>query len=204
MKTFRTFVLAGVACLSLSGCTGVTAVSAALGMVPGFVVEGIFKQAQGGEKSMPVSMREGLALSQSSLRDMGFDADIIEPTEKECFIAFSKQKINGAIHMVKKTERLTTFEVSVRDGVTRDASVEEALFAELNKKITPGELSKDFDTTGYRQVRTGPDDSSAPLGLVKDGAEIEVVGLSKNNDGWVKVKMPSSKLGWFNGSVVKK
>jgi len=186
--------------MGLSGCTILTTAAA----VPGFLVEGIFGHFQGSEESYPISMRTALAASQQALRDMKLEADLLEPQEKDGYvILFGNEKIDGQMTLTSQTAELTTFNIKVTNGMSREDSVERAILDLMRK--TSGKISNraSFDFTGYDKIREEPDMHAQQLAWYHKGARLPVKDAGKKHPGWLQMKLPSKKIGYLPGSIAK-
>jgi len=186
--------------MSLSGCTILTTAAA----VPGFLVEGVLGHFQGSEKTYPISMRTALAASQLTLRDMKLEADLLEPQEKGGYvILFGNNKIDGQMILTAQTSELTTFNVKVTSGMSREDSVEKAILDLLQK--TSGKVSsrESFNFTGYDKIREKPDMHATQLAWYHKGARLPVKDAGKKHPGWLQLKLPSKKIGYLPGSIAK-
>lgn len=188
------------ASIALSGCTVMTTAAA----IPGFLVEGVFGHFQGTEESYPVSMRTALAASQNVLREMKLDADLLEPQEKGNYvILFGNDRIDGQIALSPQTPELTTFYVKVKNGMSRQESVERAILEELHKTVDHISRRARFDFRGYDQIREQPDKHAAKLAWFRNGASLAVKPAGKKHPGWLQIKLPSKKIGYLTGHITK-
>ncbi|HXH71452.1 MAG TPA: SH3 domain-containing protein [Mariprofundaceae bacterium] len=147
-------------------------------------------------------MRTALAASQQALRDMKLDADLLEPQDKDGYvILFGNNKIDGQISLTSQTPELTTFNVKVKNGMSREDSIERAILDVLHKKSGSISSQAKFDFRGYDQIRQKPDTQAQQLAWFRQGASLPVSAAGNKHPGWLKIKLPSSKTGYLTGDI---
>jgi len=180
----------------LSGCTAITAVSA----IPGALYNVVSDQFSSEEVSFPRSMRATLAATQHSLREMRLNVDILETQEAGGYgIAFTNQKLNGAITLLEQTENLTTIQIKVTN-LTRETSVEHAIIQLIETTLKKQTPMAHFQMNDYQILRTKPDISAKQVGWFRPGAMLDAKPSTKK--GWLKVKLPSGDTGYLKGFIV--
>jgi hypothetical protein len=180
---------------SLSGCAALTAVAA----IPGAVVEGVADMFQGQERSMPVDMRSALVATQQGLRATRLDVDVLEPVKDGYYIAFGNDRLDGELQLTPQTPMLTTMDIKVRHGISREKSVEKTLMDEIQETSTHVSGKQSFDFRGYGDIRAQPELNAKRLGWFRRKAKLEV--KASRQKGWLSIKMPSGARGFLEGEL---
>jgi len=181
--------------LCLSGCTGLTAISAVPGAVYGMVAD----QFSGKEESFAYNMDMTLTATRKALQEMQIDIDIVEIRDDGGYgIAFNNNKLEGKISLSRQTPKLTTVYIRVRT-FTREESVERAIIqmidAEL-KKLPPGAHLRHRT---LHNLRAKADIHSRRVGWYRPGARLDA--HRSMTKGWLQVKMPSGKMAYLKGKI---
>jgi len=180
----------------LSGCAAVAAVSA----IPGALYNVIGDQFSSEEVSFPHNMRATLAATQSSLREMRLDIDILEIQAAGGYgIAFTNKKLNGEITLREQTENLSTILIKVKT-ITREASIEHAIIVLIEATLKKQSPMAHFQTQSYHALRAKPSDTSKQLGWYRPGAMLDAE--PSKAIGWLEVELPSGDTGFVKGSIV--
>lgn len=183
---------------TLPSCVVVSTVAGAVGTAAEGVVY-LFKEQK---QSLPVSMRESLVAVQRSLKQMDLPATLVEPVSDGYMMAFGNEKLDGFVHLIRQTDRLTTIGVKVRDGgVGRASSVEKAVFETVRQHLKHIGPRDHFNFSGYNNVRQQPQPGAKRVGWYLPGARLDV--KPSRVDGWLMVKMPSGKKAFLKGAVDK-
>jgi len=179
----------------LSGCAGLTAVSA----IPGAMYGMVANQFSGEEESFAYNMDLTLAATQQALLEMQIDIDILEIQDNGGYsIAFNNNKLEGKITLSKQTPRLTTVYARVR-STTREESVERAIIQMITAELKKPSRSAHFHKNQFHNLRAKPDIRSRRLGWYRPGARLAAhISTTK---GWLKVKMPSGKMAYLKGKI---
>lgn len=181
----------------LSGCAGLTAVSAIPGAMYGMVAE----QFSGEEESFAYDMDATLAANQQALHAMKIDIDMLEIEDDGGYIiAFNNNKLDGKITLSSQTERLTTVYVSVK-ALIREASVERAIIQMIDDKLKKLPAGARFKRGGLHHLRAKPGIEFERLGWFRPGARLDA--HRTGTKGWLKVKMPSGKMAYLKGTINK-
>jgi len=181
--------------ICLSGCAGVTAVSAIPGAMYGMVAD----QFSGDEESFAYNMDVTLAATQQALLEMQIDIDILEIQDNGGYaIAFNKNKLEGKIIMSKQTPRLTTVYIKVRT-ITRKESIERAIIQMINTELKKTAGNTHFKTNTFQDLLARPSLQSARLGWYRPGALLNA--HKSMTRGWLNVKLPSGKKGFLKGRI---
>lgn len=179
----------------LSGCAAMTTIAA----IPGAMVEGIVGMFQGQERSLPVDMRTALVATQQGLRATRLDVDVLEPAKDGYYIGFGNGKLDGKLQLTPETPMLTTMDIKVRHGVSRQESVEETLMDEIQDASKHISKTQSFDFTGYGEIRAQPEEGAKRLGWFRRQASLEV--RASRQKGWLRIKMPSGAKGFLEGEL---
>ena len=180
-----------------SGCVALNAVSA----IPGTLVEAVANQFIGEEKSFPHSMRKTLAAVQRTLRELQLDIDVLEIQADGGYgVGFGNERLDGEITLRKQTILLTTIYVKAK-GATREESVEQAIIDMIGAQLKTIPIDARFNPEKYNNLRLKPNARSTHLGWFRPGAKLEV-SRSGNNEGWLKLKLPSGKTAYLKGSII--
>jgi hypothetical protein len=179
-----------LACLHLSGCAAVTAVSA----VPGVLIEAIHTEVSSEEESFPRSIEPTVAAVQKSLQAMLLDADVLEIREDGYGIAFGNEKLKGKIVLERMTPELTTMRIQVHNG-TREESIERAIIASVRANLAHTSNRQHFALNGYGRLRIKPDENTARLGWYRQKAKLDVHRDGKTD--WLRLKLPSGKMAYL-------
>jgi hypothetical protein len=181
--------------VALSGCTALATVAA----IPGVVVDGVVDMFQGQERSLPVDMRTALVAVQQGLRETRLDVDVLEPVKGGYAVGFGNEKLDGTLRLTPQTPMLTTMNIKVRHGISREGSVEKTLMDEIQNASTHVTKRQHFDFKGYGEIRAEPDKASKRLGWYRLQAKLEI-GASRQK-GWLTIKMPNGDKGFLEGAL---
>jgi len=176
-----------------SGCAAVTAVTA----VSGYAVESVANLFQDHEESLLVSMQTSLAASQRSLDTMRLNISVVESLKDGYLLKFGNEKLDGKIRLIQQTTKLTTVQVTVRDGINREDSVERAIILEIKEKAEKIGQKTSFAFNNYNNIREKPSIQSERVGWYRQGSELETNKLRKSD--WLLIKMPSGKKAYLKG-----
>lgn len=180
---------------ALSGCAAMTTVAA----IPGVMVEGVVGMFQGQEQSMPVDMRTALVATQKGLRATRLDVDVLEPFKGGYDIAFGNDKLDGQLQLTPQTPMLTTLDIKVRHGFSREESVEKTLLSEIQSASAHVSRHQHFDFAGYGEIRAQPNPTAKRLGWFRHHAKLEV--HASRFSGWLSIKLPSGAQGYLQGEL---
>jgi len=181
--------------VTLSSCATVTTVAA----IPGVVVEGVVGMFQGQERSMAVGMRTALVASQQGLRATRLDVDVLEPVKGGYDIAFGNDRLDGRLQLTPQTPMLTTMDITVRHGFSREKSVEKTLLDEIQATSAHVSQRQAFDFAHYGDIRAEPDSKAKRIGWFRYRAKLEV--KTSRASGWLSIKMPSGIQGFLQGKL---
>jgi len=184
-------------CLSLSilsSCAIITAVG-------GAAVDGAFYMFTAEKKSLPFSMRKVLVATQKTLDGMDLSATLIEPVDNGYTLEFSNNKLSGSMNLIQETNRLTTISGRAYKGLSRQKSVESAIFEGIQTAALHVKNHERFDFKKYHYIRTQPSATSSKAGWFIPGAELNV--SPSKTPGWLKIKMPSGKKAFLKGQIKK-
>ena len=181
--------------LVLSGCTALATVAA----IPGVVVDGVVDIFHGQERSLPVDMRTALVAVQKGLRATRLDVDVLEPVKGGYAVGFGNEKLDGTLRLTPQTPMLTTMNIKVRHGISREKSVEKTLMDEIQDASAHVSKWQRFDYRGYGEIRAEPDKASKRLGWYRLQAKLEI-GASRQK-GWLTIKMPNGDKGFLEGAL---
>lgn len=187
-----TFVLAA---LLLGGCAVVATVAA----VPAALIEGTVNFIRGQKESLPINMQTSLASVQQGLRRMDLTVDVLEPANDGYGILFGNEKLDGKIELSQKTSMLTTISITVRQGLSRQHSVEQAIIKVIRDISEQKNARKTFDFHIYHHVRILPSIKAQRIGWYRPGALLKA-SQSRKKD-WIRIKMPSGKWGYVKGKL---
>ncbi|HXH64659.1 MAG TPA: hypothetical protein VNH42_04010 [Mariprofundaceae bacterium] len=179
----------------LSGCAAMTTVAA----IPGVMIEGVVNMFQGQERSMPVDMRTALVATQQGLRVTRLDVDVLEPVKDGYYIAFGNDKLDGQLQLTPQTPMLTTMDIKVHHGMSREESVEKTLMDQIQNASTHVSSRQSFDFKGYGDIRSQPEKGAKRLGWYRQRAKLEV--KASRQKGWLSIKMPSGADGFVEGEL---
>ena len=180
---------------ALSGCVAMTTVAA----IPGVVVDSVVGMFQGQEQSMPVAMTTALVATQQGLRTTRLNVDVLEPVKGGYDIAFGNDKLDGQLRLTPQTPMLTTVDIKVRRGFSREKSVENTLLTEIQNAAQHVPPRQGFDFSGYGDIRAEADSQAKRLGWFRYGAKLEV--KTSRFAGWLSIKMPSGIQGFLQGKL---
>jgi len=180
---------------ALSGCAAMTTVAA----IPGVMVEGVVGMFQGQEQTMPVDMHTALVAVQNGLRATRLDVDVLEPVKGGYDVAFGNDKLDGKLELTSQTPMLTTVDIVVRHGFSREKSVEKTLLTEIQNASAHVPRHRRFDFAGYGDIRATPDSTAKRLGWFRHHAKLEVKG--SRHHGWLSIKLPSGAKGYLQGEL---
>jgi len=181
--------------LLLGGCAAAAAVSA----VPGVLMDRAVGFFSGQEASLPVSMQRALVGVQQGLARMDLQADVLEPVEDGYIVEFGDGQLDGDVELKRQTGSLTTLTILARRGLSRQASVEQALLKEVRQAAEKAGARENFNFDGYGKVYTKPDSSGKMIGWFRPGSMLHV--SESKRAGWLKIKMPSGQHGYFKGKL---
>lgn len=179
----------------LTGCAAMTTIAA----IPGALVEGVVGMFQGQERSLPVSMRTALVATQRGLRATRLDVDVLEPVKNGYYIAFGNNRLDGKLQLTPQTSMLTTMDIKVRHGVSREKSVEKTLMDEIQGASTHVSRRQSFDFRGYGEIFAKPERDAKRLGWFRRKAKLDV--SKSRQHGWVSIEMPSGTNGFVEGEL---
>lgn len=179
----------------LSGCAAMTTVAA----IPGVMVEGIVDMFQGQERTLPVDMRTALVATQQGLRATRLDVDVLEPVKNGYYIAFGNDKLDGKLELTPQTPMLTTMDIKVHHGMSREESVEKTLMDQIQDVSTHVSRRQSFDFRGYGEVHAQPERDGKKLGWFRLKAKLEV--KASRQKGWLTIKLPSGANGFLEGDL---
>jgi len=191
-----TYITLLLATLWLPGCAALTAVS----VVQGTLIDAASSQFKGVEKGFPRSVDNTLAAVQSSLRNMHLDIDLLEIQDNGYAIAFGNQDLDGEITLTKMTSKLTIVYVQVRKTM-REESVELAIIESVQTKLDNTKRNRSFRFSGYHNLRTKPDIKTVRLGWYRHSAKLDTHRKGKSD--WFSIRLPSGKVAYLKGNVVK-
>jgi len=195
IKQYHACIFTLLLSICLSGCAGVTAVSAIPGAMYGMVAD----QFSGDEESFAYNIDVTLAATQRALLEMQIDIDILEIQDNGGYgIAFNKNKLEGKITLSKQTPRLTTVYIKVRT-ITREESIERAIIQMINTELKKTAGNVHFQTNIFQDLLAKPSLQSARLGWYRPGALL--VAHKSTTKGWLNVKMPSGKKAFLKGRI---
>ncbi len=186
-----------IVCLSLSilsGCTVITAVG-------GAAVDGALYMFTAEKKSLPFSMRKILVATQKTLDGMDLSATLIEPMDNGYTLEFSNNKLSGSLRLIRETNRLTTVSGRSYKGMSRQKSVENAIFEGIQTNALHVRNYEKFNFKKYHYIRAKASVASPKVGWFIPGAKLKVSPSKKA--GWLKVKMPSGKQAFLKGHINK-
>jgi len=179
---------------TLSACTVITAVG-------GAAVDGAFYVFTAEKKSLPFPMRKILVATQKTLDGMDLSASLIEPVEHGYTLEFSNHKLSGSIKLIQDTNRLTTISGRAYKGLSRQKSVEKAIFEGIQTAALQVKNHERFDFTNYHYIRAKPSVTSRKVGWFIPGAKLSV--SPSQTLGWLKIKLPSGKRAFLKGHMNK-
>ncbi len=183
--------------ICLSGCTGLTAVSAIPGAMYGMVAD----QFSGEEESFAYNMEMTLAAAQQALQEMQIAIDIVEKREDGGYsLAFNNNRLDGKISLSRQTPKLTTVYIRVRT-LTREESVERAIIQLIDAKLKKLPAGAHFRQADFRNLLAKADFHSRRLGWYRPGARLDA--QKSMTRGWLQVKMPSGKIAFLKGAIKK-
>ena len=186
-------VLAILMVTVLSGCAAVTAVTA----VSGYAVESVANLFQDQEESLPISMQTSLAASQRSLDALRLEISVVESLKDGYLLEFGNEKLDGTIKLIQQTTMLTTIQVTVRAGISREDSVERAIILAIKEKAEKLGRTTSFAFNNYNNIREKPSVQSERIGWYRPGADLDTRELQKSD--WLLIKMPSGKAAYLKG-----
>jgi uncharacterized transporter YbjL len=189
-------VIVVVLSLVLSGCAALTVVAA----IPSALVEGVAGLFQGQVRTLPVDMRTSLVAVQQVLHNTHLDVDVLEPVKDGYAIGFGNKKIDGTLRLTPQTSMLTTMNMKVYQGISRETSVETTLVDEIQRVSAQVSQRQQFDFSGYGIIRTGPDKAAKQLGWYRRRAELKI--KATRQQGWLIIKMPNGDTGYLEGDLL--
>jgi len=178
----------------LSACTVIAAVG-------GAAVDGALYVFTSEKKSLPFSMRKVLVATQKTLDGMDLSAALIEPVDNGYILEFSNHKLSGSMNLIQDTKRLTTISARAYKGMSRQKSVENAIFEGIQTAALHVKNHERFDFKKYHYIRTQPSATSPKTGWFIPGAKLNV--SPSKTSGWLKIKMPSGKKAFLKGQINK-
>ncbi|MDQ6968725.1 MAG: hypothetical protein Q9M14_08605 [Mariprofundaceae bacterium] len=184
-------------CLSLSILSGCTVIAA----VGGAAVDGALYVFTAEKKSLPFSMRKILVATQKTLDGMDLSATLIEPVDNGYILEFSNNKLSGSIKLIRETSRLTTVSGRSYKGMSRQKSVENAIFEGIQTKALRVKNYEKFNFKKYHYIRAKPTATSPKVGWFIPGTKLDVSPSKKA--GWLKIKLPSGKRAFLKGHLNK-
>jgi len=186
-----------IVCLSLSILSGCTVIAA----VGGAAVDGALYVFTAEKKSLPFSMRKILVATQKTLDGMDLSASLIEPVDNGYTLEFSNNKLSGSLRLIRETNRLTTISGRVYKGMSRQKSVENAIFEGIQTTALRVRNSERFNFKKYHYIRAKPSVTSPKVGWFIPVAKLDVSPSKKA--GWLKIKMPSGNKAFLKGHINK-
>lgn len=178
----------------LSGCTVIAAVG-------GAAVDGALYMFTAEKKSLPFSMRKILVATQKTLDGMALSATLIEPVDNGYMLEFANNKLSGSLGLVSDTERLTTISGRVYKGVSRQKSVENAIFEGIQTTALSVKKHTRFNFKKYHYIRSTASSASPKVGWFVPGSKLNV--SPSKTTGWLRIKMPSGKRAFLKGQMNK-
>jgi len=184
-------------CLSLSILSGCTVIAA----VGGAAVDGALYVFTAEKKSLPFSMRKILVATQKTLDGMDLSATLIEPVDDGYILEFSNNKLSGSMKLIRETNRLTTISGRAYKGMSRQKSVESAIFEGIQTAALRVKKHEKFNFKKYHYIRVKPTATSPKVGWFIPGAKLDVFPSDKA--GWLRIKMPSGNKAFLKGRINK-
>ena len=178
----------------LSGCTVITAVG-------GAAVDGAFYMFTAEKKSLPFSMRKVLVATQKTLDGMDLSATIIEPVDNGYILEFSNNKLSGSMNLIQETNRLTTISGRAYKGMSRQKSVESAIFEGIQTAALHVKNHERFNFKKYHYIRSKASATSSKAGWFIPATKLDV--SPSKTPGWLKIRMPSGKQAFLKGQISK-
>ncbi len=182
--------------LSFSACTVVTAVG-------GAAMNGALYMLTPEKKSLPFSMRITLVAVQKTLDSMDLSANLVEIVDDGYILEFANNKLSGSLHLRRETSRLTTISGRVYKTVTREKSVEQAIFEGLESRVGRIGSNEHFNFKKYHYIREETSVKSVKVGWYIPGTELKVSPMPANEAGWLQIKMPSGRKAFLKGYIKK-
>jgi len=176
----------------LPSCTAITAVG-------GAAMNGALYLFTAEKKSLPYSMRTVLVAVQKTLDSMELSANLVEPVDDGYILEFANHKLSGSLYLRRETGRLTTISGRVYKTMTREKSVEFAIFEGIESRVEKVRRSERFNFRKYHYIRELASVKSAKVGWYIPGTELDVSPTAKMD--WLQVKMPSGKKAFLKGYI---
>ncbi|MDQ6956868.1 MAG: hypothetical protein Q9M21_06695 [Mariprofundaceae bacterium] len=186
-----------VFCLALSILSGCTVIAA----VGGAAVDGAVYVFSSEKKSLPFSMRKILVATQKTLDGMDLSATLIEPVDSGYILEFSNNKLSGSMKLISETSRLTTVSGRVYKGMSRQKSVENAIFEGIQTSALGVKNNERFNFKKYHYIRAKASVTSPKVGWFVPGTKLNV--SPSKITGWLRIKMPSGKRAFLKGHMNK-
>ncbi len=186
-----------ILCLSLGVLSSCTLIAA----VGGAAVDGAVYVFSSEKKSLPFSMRKILVAVQKTLDSMDLSASLIEPVDDGYIIEFANNKLSGSMTLELETERLTTISGRAYKGISRQKSVENAIFEGIQTAALGVKNYERFNFKKYHYIRSKPSVTSSKVGWFVPGKKLNV--SPSKTTGWLKIKMPSGKKAFLKGQMNK-
>jgi hypothetical protein len=146
-----------------------------------------------------VDMRTALVATQRGLRATRLDVDVLEPVKDGYYIVFGNDKLDGKLQLTPQTSMLTTMDIKVHHGISREESVEKTLMDEIQNATTHVSQRQGFDFRGYGEIRAQPENGAKRLGWYRQRAKLEV--KASRQKGWLSIEMPSGAEGYVEGEL---
>ncbi|MDX8398297.1 MAG: SH3 domain-containing protein [Mariprofundaceae bacterium] len=181
--------------LSQSSCVVVSAVG-------GGLVDGALYMFKTEKESLPLSLNQTLIGTQRTLETLRLQANLVEPIAGGYILEFANQKLSGSITLTEETENLTTVSARIHKGLSRESSVEKAIFEGIRSASKEVQGTERFDFSRYNNIRARPSRQARRVGWYIPHSQLNVSKVKQK--GWLRVKMPSGKTAFLKGQIVKK
>ncbi len=186
-----------IVCLSLSILSGCTVIAA----VGGAAVDGAFYVFTSEKKSMPFSIRKMLIATQKTLERMDLSASLIEPMDHGYSLHFANNQLSGSMMLIRETNHLTTVTARVYKGISRQKSVESAIFDSIQTTALGVKNDELFNFAKYHYIHTKALAEAPKVGWFIPGTKLNV--SPSKTAGWLKITMPSGKKAFLKGHINK-
>ena len=114
-------------------------------------------------------------------------------------IAFAKDPRDGKLQLTPHPPMMTTLDIVVRHGFSREESVEKTLLTEIQDAAAHVSAHQSFDFAGYGDIRAAPDSTAKRLGWFRHHAKLEV--KASRHGGWLSIALPSGAQGYLQGEL---
>jgi hypothetical protein len=173
----------------------------AVSAVGGGMVDGALYLFKSEKESLLYPMRKMLVATQQTLEASRLQANLIEPVEDGYILEFGNDKLDGTVHLIEETPQLTTVAARVHKGMSREKSVEKAIFKGIRESVERVGKHARFDFTQYHNIRAKPTVNAEKVGWYIPGSKLNV--FPTREEGWLRVKMPSGKRAFLKGEIIK-